>query len=129
MALFRVISYVAIVIFPPYLPYLPMAPCVIASYAILITFDLVLPAGIKTPLFAFVTVHYTSACSTTTLPLTLAHYPNHIYLYNIPICLIWLLFLDCLKMEATNSSKTLVIGTNQNIILSDKTLIFFNTGV
>ena len=34
-----------------------------------------------------------------------------------------------LKMEATNSSKTLIIGTNQNIIISWKTLIFINTGV
>lgn len=34
-----------------------------------------------------------------------------------------------LKMEATNFSKTLVIGTNQNIVISQKTLIFINTGV
>jgi len=32
-------------------------------------------------------------------------------------------------MEAANSTKTMVIDTNQNIILSQKTLIFFNTGV
>jgi len=76
-----------------------MAACVIASHAILITFILILPTGIKTPLFTSITIHYTPASSTTTLPLTLARYPNHAYLYNILIFLVWLLFLDCLDLE------------------------------
>ena len=98
VAFFRV-TYVAIGFFFCYLPYLPMAPCIIASHAILITFDVILPTGIKTPVFTFITIHYTPACSTTTLPLTLAYYPNHTYLYYILICLVWLLFWDWLDLE------------------------------
>lgn len=131
MALFRV-TYVAIVIFfSCYLPCLPMAPCVIAPHAIVITFDLVLPTGIKTPLFTFITIHYSPACSTTTLPITLPHYPNHAYLYNILICLVWLLSLDCLDLEDGGNKFLQKIGNryNQNIVISQKTLIFINTGV
>jgi hypothetical protein len=82
-------------------------------------------------LFTFITIHYTPACSPQLChslwpitPITLTYIIYRFVWYGYSSWTTW-----TLKMEATNSSKSVVVGTNQNIVISRKTLIFINTTV